>query len=238
MSSNEELWRVESGLPDDFDFTIEEAVFETDARYMDGQVPLLTWRGYVGDDPANKDEIKFATGSGWLIVDGGARVQKDTGKNLFHKNSWVGRLVSRVLEMEEAKKALMARGVPTEAQIWVGTSWHMKRESVNYGGSIGEREHLMPTKFLGIKQVATGAKTSATTAALAAPVPTAPTAASTNGAAALKKLQLEAKVREIARTASSYADFQAQAAALEGLSDFPDIISGILDEVNGYWAKR
>ena len=225
MADFEELWGTETGLPDDFELTITEAAFEYDERYMNGEIPLLVWRGYTGNDPADviNPPIKFATGSGWTVAEGGRRVVSDTGKTKFHRSSWVGRLVDRVMSFPEAKAFLVKRGAPTDASVWVGTRWHMKREVVNYGGSIGEREHLMPVKFLGVVEVTAAPATSATPAAAAAAAPAA------SG--------MDETMIALARTCTTFEEFKQKAVQVPGALQNPVVLQNILSE-SGYWARR
>ena len=225
MADFEELWSTETGLPDDFELTITEAAFEYDERYMNGEIPLLVWRGYTGNDPADviNPPIKFATGSGWTVAEGGRKVVSDTGKTKFHRSSWVGRLVDRVMSFPEAKAVLVKRGAPTDASVWVGTRWHMKREVVNYGGSIGEREHLMPVKFLGVVQV------QPTQSVAPAPSGASPTSQAASG--------LDETMIALARTCSTHEEFKTKAISVPGAIQNPAVLQQILDP-NGYWAKR
>jgi hypothetical protein len=139
-------WGLDSGLPDDFDATITKAQFCTKPDYQDGTVPLLELTLEGPDiDPT---EVVFSLGKGWIIKDGGARVENEKGKLRFVSSSIYGKLIYRVTE--ELKVDMDSRGSPMEADVWVGLSFHWEREELSYKGLETEKKivHLLPTQYL------------------------------------------------------------------------------------------
>jgi len=93
-------------------------------------------------------EVVFSLGKGWIIKDGGARVENEKGKLRFVSSSIYGKLIYRVTE--ELKVDMDSRGSPMEAEVWVGLSFHWEREELSYKGLETEKKivHLFPTQYL------------------------------------------------------------------------------------------
>lgn len=151
--TNAETWETTSGLADDFDCTVIDAWWATDPRYNNGQTALLFWK-IETDDESVGDEfkdggIRFSAGADWESLDGGETVEH-ASKTKFNKNSGVGQLIVRAIELG-AGDALMERGPSQRANVWVGTSWHMKSEEQEFTiqGETKKRDRLLPDKFLG-----------------------------------------------------------------------------------------
>jgi hypothetical protein len=141
-------WSLDSGLPDDFDFYITGASFGYRKEYMDGEVPLLIWEGESPDEDVSS--IIWPCGAGWEVKKGGAEVEHSK-RTRFVKTSLVGRLIDRVVN--ELKVDMRSRGKATEAGVWKGLGFHMRREEIEYGSGIleekgGKTTHLMPVAVI------------------------------------------------------------------------------------------
>lgn len=137
------------GLPDDFDFWITAASFGFRKEYMSGEVPLLIWEGESPD--VETASVIWPIGSGWEVVDGGERVTNEK-RERFVKASIYSRLLVRVVKGLEVD--MRSRGEATEAKVWKGLGFHLRREELPFGAGIleekgGKTDHLMPVEFLG-----------------------------------------------------------------------------------------
>lgn len=146
-------WDTETGLPDDFEGTIVAAEFDTPANYGDGTMPVLVM---TLDTPIQQFTQFVSIGDGWSILDGGARVEHKA-KRGFQQNSYMGRVIDRMVKELGMLELLRERGEAWEAAAWVGLKLHWKRETHEYGTGLEAREHLMPVEFLGVEEVS-GAK--------------------------------------------------------------------------------
>ncbi|MHA1813643.1 MAG: hypothetical protein ACTSYX_09465 [Candidatus Thorarchaeota archaeon] len=145
----ENTWDTIEGLPDDFDFIIDDAYFGYRDEYQNGEVALLIWEGHSPDEDV--DSIIWPCGSGWEVTNRGANVSHPK-RNRFVKTSMVGRLIDRVVK--ELGVDMASRGDATEASVWKGLGFHMRREEMSFGPGIledrgGKTTHLMPVEFLG-----------------------------------------------------------------------------------------
>jgi len=151
-----ETWELESGLPDDFDFWITSSAFGYLAEYTDVQgnpVPLLIW--YGESDEGFEGPVTFSLGKGWEPSRDGKTVTNPAkSRKTFVKTSMVGRLIERSKELG-ALETISERGPATDASVWEGIGFHLKREDIEYKGLMSDRggktPRLMPTAFLGIR---------------------------------------------------------------------------------------
>lgn len=165
-------WQLTSGLPDDFDFTINDSFFEFDPNYNDGQTLVLKLEG-VGDGEVGEQTLMFPCGDGWETPDKGQTAQREDGKRKgFNKSSGYGLLIGAAVECG-AGDALRVKGSPMQAGIWRNERFHMKRSEIDYGGEIGKKERLLPTTYLGAVGAGAAAAAPATQAA-AQPAQAAP----------------------------------------------------------------
>jgi hypothetical protein len=206
-------WDTDSGLMDDFDFTITKASFGYRDVYMNGEALLHIWEGESPDgDPG---EILWSCGEGWESAKQGAEASH-AKRERFVKSSWYGRLIDRAIK--ELGVDMASRGNPTQAKVWEGLSFHLQREKVEFGTGLQASEHLMPTAFLGAK----GKK--ATT------VKKEPVAAADS--MMLKRLELLAKGNYLQ-------GFQTKAMELQGIESDQELLASILDDSDqGFWAKH
>lgn len=242
-------WQTVSGLPDDFDFTITGARFRFDPQYNNGETLLLELEGESDSEDLDRP-LLFPCGSGWDTPDNGKTAVHPRLKG-FHKRSHYGMLIERCRELGIID-LLQKRGAATEAKVWVGLKFHFKREVVSYGAEIGEKEKLLPTAFLGevgkSKAGAVGTATAAKTAkATAKPAPESQAESETqaNGDYGGAPGELVEQVRKLAKThkalarakKSSFERFQEEALGLDGVTEWPDLVSAIIDEEAGLWAQ-
>lgn len=158
MTDNASTWELGSGLPDDFDCEVVDAWFATDSRYNNGNTTLLFWKIETDEDMAEEQKdggTRFSCGADWSSPDGGLTVDHPSGKTKFGNQSAIGMLIARAIELG-AGQVLMDAGPAQQADVWVGTKWHMKRDSFEYTvpGADGKPEkktgeRLLPSAFNG-----------------------------------------------------------------------------------------
>lgn len=240
-----DLWETTSGLPDDFTFTVTGARFVFDPNYNNGQTLLLEWEGEA--EGVDLDQpLRFSCGNGWDTPDNGKTAVHPKQK-LFNKRSHYGMLIDRCIKDLGMGDILRRRGVPTEAKVWVGLRFHMKRETIDFGGEIGEKERLLPVQFLG--EVGNGKaaakpaapKTAAKPAPKAEPEPEPDSDGEYGGAPAelveaVKKVFKKHKAL-VKAGKSSFDKAQEEALAIDGITDYPDLVAAVVDEESGLWAQ-
>ncbi len=222
----DESWETETGLPDDFDFWVTQSKFGYLTEYSDAQgkfLPLLIWHGE--SDEGFEGPVTFSLGKGWEPDRDGRFVTnvEKKGKKRFTDTSMMGRLINRVKELG-ALDAVASRGPATDARIWEGTGWHLKREEFEYKGLLQEKggrtSRLMPTAFLGVRGEPSAPKE---------PGPAAGTG-ETDAALREKLAQLAQKLDRPA--------FQKAAMNLPEVIDNPDLLQQVIDDTEeGFWAK-
>jgi len=234
----EDLFETESGLLDDFDFTINKAYFATDMQYMNGEVLLLHLVGET-DNPDNPEQhLMIPVGTGWDSADGGKTAVHERGKKKFIDSSIYGRLINRCIDKDQLnlKDLFRKRGSSklgfAEAKIWEGLRFHMKREKLEFGPGLKATERLMPVAFLGENKPAAKGKVPK------AVVETPPeeTTEDIEDDAALEHKVLVLKVRALAKQCASYDEFYPQALKVPKVRDHDDLIAAIVDP-EGIWAE-
>lgn len=144
-----------TGLPDKLDVVVQEAWFEFDPEYNNGQTLLARFNVDTTDDSFGengKGIIQYACGNGWEAEDQGQRaVREDGGQKGFNVNTAYQLFIAAAIECDGAEAVLRSegRGDPRYAPMWVGTAWHLERKEKDYGGEIGKISRLLPTAFLG-----------------------------------------------------------------------------------------
>lgn len=217
MASDEfDPFTPETGLIDDFDFTVEESWFTTDAAYNDGETLLLKLEGAT-DNPEQPDvTVQYSCGNGWEASDGGkVAVREDGKKRRFNQSSGIWKLVEAAMNAG-AGEALRSRGTPMEASMWAGLKFHMKR--VEQGEGQFKTTRPLPVSFLG----EAGEGSSASAAA-----PTVTPAAS-NGVGLSKVL--EVKLKKLARDSDDHESFIVAAFELDGVDGNADAERAVVDE--------
>lgn len=218
---SEDLWATESGLLDDVDVTIEKAYFATDARYNQGFTLLMHWEGTTNSEDNPTFHEMIPCGDGWQSLDGGKTATHPKGKKRFVSSSVYGRIIDRCINEFKIGDILRKRGTPTEAKVWVGLRFHMKREKLEFGSGLEARERLMPVKFLGVAEQAPATK--------------GETQEQTE--AKVHQLALYAKVKALAKQEKSFEKFVEKAMEIEGVADDSELVARIIDEENGVWAE-
>lgn len=216
----EEEWETESGLPDDIDCWVSKSYFGYNPEYMQGKVPLLIWEGESPDLVLTRP-INWPIGSGWQIIDNGARVvhAKDAPPKLrrFIESSIYGRLIKRLRELGVDMKQY---GSAREAATWEGLGFHLVREEIEFTGAAdrgilvdrgGKTSHLMPTEFLGERADAE--------------VP----AVSEN---------LMAQLKELAVKSATVRAFQVAAIKVPGVTESGDLVADLMDSgADGFYQR-
>ncbi len=202
--AEESKWQTKGGQFNDMEMLIKDAEFGYREDYNEGASELLIWT--FDDVNGEKREHLISIGTGWDIADNGARVESDSEDDRFHDTSLLGRYIERFIELDmlEVFKA-DGRDDPRVAKAYIGLKFHMKNEKKDFGGEIGEKEHLMPLEFLGI--VGKGAAKAESKEA------------SADDAKVEKKAMLQLK--KLAKAADDATEFQMAAIDL----DLPDALS-------------
>lgn len=214
-------WDTDTGLPDDFDFFISGAYYGYRKEYAEGEAPLLIWQGSSPDEDV--EEIIWPCGKNWEVVKGGDEVSHPK-RSRFIKNSMVGRLITRVVD--ELKVDMRSRGKATEANVWRGLGFHLRREELEYGSGIledrgGKTSHLMPV------------------AVLEKPAKGKPKAEVKEEVEAKPSTGVLEKKLALLASKLSKEDFQAKAMDMPEVVDNDDLLGSILDDSeDGYWAKH
>jgi len=218
-----DTWDTDSGLPDDFDFHITGASFGYRSEYMDGEVPLLIWEGESPDEDV--ESIIWPCGQGWEVIKGGAEVEHPK-RSRFVKTSMMGHLINRVVN--ELGVDMRSRGKATEASVWKGLGFHMRREEIEYGSGIledrgGKTTHLMPV------------------AVLEKPAKGRPKAEEAKVEEVEAKPSTGALEKKLGLLASklSREDFQAKAMDMPEVVGNDDLLAQVLDDgPDGFWSKH
>ena len=229
--SNEEMGSygvdTSSGLPDNFDGTVIAAEFTVDERYKneDGSLPTVLRLEF--DHAAAVEPVIISLGKGWEIGDGGKTVSHPTNTQ-FNARSHYGMMITRCVSADADKgglgmlKLLQGRGESTQADIWVGLSFHWEREEVDYGKDIGAKEKLMPTKFLG--EAGAGGAAGGAEAAPEAD------AGGSEGEGPLSGIDGKTRLalKKVAKVSDDAAAFQEAAMEIDGLPD--SVMNDVLDD--------
>lgn len=164
MADEFDPFATSSGLPDQLDLTIDEAWFEFDPQYNDGQTLIFKMNVSSTDDDfgeAGKGVLMYPCGTGWQAAERGAVAVREDGNERkgFNDSCGYSMFFLGAIACEGAEKVLReeGRGDPRKAAMWVGTSWHVDRKERDYGGDIGKRSRLIPTAFLGVGGTGGGA---------------------------------------------------------------------------------
>lgn len=147
-------FKLDSGLPDDFDITVTNAWWEYDDDYNNGDTLVLKLAGPTGDDELGELELLFPAGPVWTTQDKGITAVREDGKTKnFNGRGGVGLLIGSmmtsggegVLRERYNKHGL----TPQHAALYKGLSMHMNRTAIDYGGEIGKKDKLICTDFKG-----------------------------------------------------------------------------------------
>jgi hypothetical protein len=222
----------ETGLLDDFDFTVVRSFFAPDAKYNDGNTLLLQWEGKTDNDDVPETHAWFPLGKGWVSRDGGKTITHESGKagKYFVKTSIMARLIARCVEDFGIGDLLSERGNPFTSKVWEGMRFHMKNEVIDFGSGMEAKTKLFPVRFLGVVGAAAQAGNGSSSAAdkiAAAKAKAAAKASNGNG--------LRDQVVAVFNKHNDFAAAQEEALQIDGVTDDP-ILDEILDE-SGLWAS-
>lgn len=207
----------ETGLIDDFDFTVENAYFATDSNYNDGETLLLKLEGATDNAEAPETVLQYSCGNGWEASDGGkVAVREDGRRRRFNQQTGIWKLVEAAMNCGAAD-AMRTKGTPMEASMWVGLRFHIRR--VEQGEGQYKTTRPLPVEFLGVVS-------ENGSAAAAAPAKTS--AAAANGAGLSKVL--EVKLKKLAKEAATHEDFIVAAFELDGVDGNADAERAVVDE--------
>ena len=166
-----------SGLPDDIDFTIDKAEFGYDAAYNDGEQILFIITARETDDNGNPYRSFYSLGraGAWETLDHGKTVvsQSSPPASGFNKQSLYFKFFDAAARVaSEGGVNLASFGNPDSAAIFEGLTFHMNRVDVDYGGEIGSKKVLLPTRLVSGK--AESPQQFEAAAPVAEPAPTTP----------------------------------------------------------------
>lgn len=210
-----------TGLIDQFNYTIKDAIFAFDARFGDGEIALLQLSG-INSETSGEENIWLKCGKTWSIVDNGARIEPSdpTKKNpVINKNTQYGIWIDSFMTCDGADVVVNDRDMDAwRADSWVGVTVEIARRekplTIN-----GENVTQKYFEVIGIDAAAKVEKTEA-------PTVTIPKAA-------------EVKLKKIAASSPTYADFVDSAyGEIEGLtgSSFEDHV--VDDSDAGFYAQH
>lgn len=163
--------KLNTGLMDNEDVTITDAIFRTDPEFRDGQVLFgdFTLRTEDGDETNQW----FACGNGWETTDDGATAVREDGREInFNNRCKIGEFFNGLVKVmgEDAKadKAIRERVTqfplgPRDTGFWKGLKLHVdSQERKGDGAEISDYNVLVITGFNGIEGSAGAAPAGAT----------------------------------------------------------------------------
>lgn len=243
MSEEFDPWATSSGLVPEFDAKVNNAYFEFDPQYNDGNTLLLKMEiqspdPEVGREGNGSDVIQFTCGTGWETKDKGATATHESGRpRNFNKMSGMGVLIESVKEHDEVLAAVRGQGEPHEAKAWAGLNLHFERKQVegDFNGEKQSYNRLMVTGLAGDAGAATvtSGPGTVTTAAADAGNSGAGTGAGPVGAAGDLPFGgiVLLKLKKAAKAAASHDDFaEAVLTGIDGVEVTPEVEAGVLDE--------
>lgn len=192
MTDNLDTYGTESGLIDKYIGTVEEVWFAIAGRGMSAENFALNWKVRVdeiqaGTPPANFDgtqNMRFGCGRGWASYDGGKTVEDPNNpeRKLFHRNSGMGKLVTKAIKEFGMGPLLGSRGPAQQADVWHGCQFVF--ELVSEVGSDGKTyDTTQVVEFLGVRNdTPAAAPVASNSAPVASPVSEPTTPVASNGA--------------------------------------------------------
>lgn len=228
-------WETETGLPDDFEYTIKDAAFLKSAEVKNGEVLFLQLTGDT--DEGDEYELRIQCGPGWESLDGGKTARHESGnaKKGFNSNAHYGLWIDRCIKELNIGEVLGAKGEATEAKVWVGFKFHLKQKQFGFKNSqTGEDvsySRLLPEAFLG-------------EAGSASSKPAAKSEPATNGSASngasngAGNKVLMAKLKAEAKKHDTHEAFVDAAMEIAGVTDDDDILNSVIAEDGIYALAR
>ena len=100
--------------------------------------------------------IIYTCGKGWEPADKGASCQHESGRaRKFNSGSGMGLLMNHALELDGVADLLMERGLPTDANVWIGLKFRIEEvafEGKDKDGTKFTYTRRLPTEFHGVDE--------------------------------------------------------------------------------------
>lgn len=152
---------TQSGLKDEFSFSVRDSRADYNEDYMEGERALVFWTGPDFDDGEDVT-LQIPCGAGWQQGDQrGSTLVHDDGAEKVQGSSFYGMLIDWIAgpksKRREGFEAVLdhfeALGLdvpdPLDMSIWAGTRWRCERQAFKFGKEIGVVERVMPIEYLG-----------------------------------------------------------------------------------------
>lgn len=226
----------------DFEFEVTDAFFAPDPKYSEkagSDILMLHW---VGKAPGldsyplmTRDGFhpKWTLGADWQTMDGGKTVVHPKGKAKLGRAA--GRMYKIAAEATEhlagTDQDFLDQHDYRDASTWIGTRWYMEEVERDFGGQIGKKTELMPTRFLGFADgTGGGSGATATTDRFDSPV-NATGESNSNG--------LVDQLKALAKALDSPAAFRDAAMKVPGVTDDTTLLLSIAnDGPDGFYAQN
>ena len=236
-----DTWSTSTGLLDDFEFEVTKAWFARSAEYQNGEILILHLEGKTDSPDTPTTTETYPCGRGWESLDGGKTARHESGApRQFNKATAIGRLIDRCVKDLGMAEVLAGRGQATEAKVWEGLKFHIKREEETFTikGETRTTNRPLPQAFLGVaggetttKDAASGSGGDDKAAKIAAAK--AKAAAKNGGGSAL-----EDQLKALAREHPTHEAFVDAAMDLPGVTDDDDLLQRVIDEAGLYAEAR
>jgi hypothetical protein len=244
----------ESGLIDNFEFSITKSWFATNEKYQNGTALLLHWEGTTDQLDFPIQNVWYSFGSGWVSKDGGESIVHESGNpdKFFQKNSQYNKIIQRCTGEFGLKELFEERGAdPFHADMWVGLKFLMVSEEQEKirdketGEDKTPRPKLFPAAYLGlVEETPKGKKAAAPKAAAKETGPEkiarlkAEKAAKEAGDSGDGEVTLRDQVKAILLAEDDFEVAQTAALALDGVMDDDDLVMELMDEEGLFTAVR
>lgn len=243
------IWEKEgeSGLLDNFEFTVTNAFFAPHEKYMNGEVTLLNWEGTTDSLDVPLMHVWYSLGGGWESKDGGLTIVHDSGNadKYFNKSSQIYKIISRCRDDFKITAILEKRGDPFHAATWNSLKFRMQNETQPGIRGAEGKDKTMPVEYLGeVGSAGTNGSSAPQAAASGAGVETpqakmarlkAEKAAAANGADTTPAT-LRDQVVAILTANDDFDTAQAACLELDGIMDDDDLVQGLMD-ADGLFAE-
>lgn len=152
--SNLDSFGTSSGLPDEYNLEIRDAVFVYDAKYNDGQTALLRLVGLK--DGETEITESWPCGKDWVVADGGARIEHKSGdpKKKINENSAYGRFLNAFVKIDGALDMMAEVGGDAfRASSWEGFTLHLVRQTKEFkiDGQDQKSDRMVPDAIVSYK---------------------------------------------------------------------------------------
>lgn len=125
--SGVESFQTGSGLTDEFDFGITDALYAYDVKYGNGEIPLLKLTGTNSVTGATDESIWLKCGSNVEIIEGGAALTFVRG-NKINRSSQYGKWIDAFVSHPDGIETIKARNMDAlRAASWIGLTLSVRR---------------------------------------------------------------------------------------------------------------